>query len=48
MDKICFICEDLLYKFIITPLLETPDKKLHQICEKCADENIPNWRDEDD
>jgi hypothetical protein len=30
-----------------TPLLELPDGTMKQCCEKCADENFPNWNDED-
>lgn len=41
-DK-CYICESDLHKFMTTPLLELPDGRLEQCCEKCADEKFPGW-----
>lgn len=43
---ICYICECELTKFLITPVLELPSGSFHQICEECADNNFPNWKED--
>jgi protein-arginine kinase activator protein McsA len=45
---ICYLCQKELHVFMTTPILETPDGKLQQICEECADKNFPGWDDEED
>jgi hypothetical protein len=31
-----------------TPVLELPDGRLEQCCEKCADKEFDNWNEEND
>lgn len=44
----CYICENDLHLFMITPILENADGILVQCCKKCADKICPEWNDEDD
>ena len=48
MSEECYICEFPISVFITTPILELPDGRLVQCCKKCADENFPNWEDDDE
>lgn len=45
---ICYLCQKELNKFMTTPILETPYKKLQQICEECANINFPGWNDDEE
>lgn len=48
MNNECYICDAPLHAFMITPVLQLPDDSLRQICEKCADRECPDWRDEEE
>ncbi len=43
----CYICDTKLPIFIITPILELPDGRYENCCEKCADREFPGWEQED-
>lgn len=48
MDRLYYICESELGLFMTTPLLQLPNGRLEQCCERCADKNFPNWDDDDE
>ena len=44
----CFICKkNPIGPFSITPILDLGNGKYEQCCEKCADKEFPDWRDDD-
>jgi len=46
-DDYCYICDSQLHAFMLTPILKLPNDDLAQCCEKCADREFPNWREDD-
>ena len=46
-DEYCYICEAKLHKFMTTPILQLPDGRFEQCCEKCADKEFPGWDEEE-
>jgi len=48
VKNVCYLCEKELHAFMTTPIFQTPDGELHQMCEECEDKNFPGWFEDED
>ena len=44
----CLICRDVMPPFVTTPLLKDDNGELNSCCERCADEQFPGWREDEE